>query len=351
MFLELLKGCPGNFLGKMKKLYFCLITLLIVFSLLGCTKKTDENGFCQEIKTAVDLAKKKNQDILVAVTMAGEDENSADLIENVLKTETFKNEVLSSYVVLHIDFSQSSYEKTVIKEESSKNEQKAAEKFADIMYENSKLASMLNVQVTPSFYILTKDQYYITKLEYIDGNQTYTAFKSELDSHSNEIETIHSYLNAINKEKGLAKIEAIDSLYETIDISNRAFYEDMIETVVKLDKNNESGLLSKYLLASADIKGSKCFLSGDSAGAAQAYIKICDEKALLPEHKQQAYYMGAYIMAMSGLDDYSLILSYLQKSIDANPEGQDVASIKNVYDYIVNSVAAMGLDVPVPAEQ
>lgn len=326
----------------MKKLTTLFLILLLASTFISCgNNKTDENGFFQEIDTAAALANKKNKDILVAITMADDDMYSSAVIENILKSDSFKKDILSSYAVVHMDFSQSSYEKTVVKETASKKEQKKSADYADIMQRNSQFASLLNVQSTPAFYVLSKDKYFICELEYEDGTQNYEEFKALLENQSLNIQEKHAMFEAVKKGSNLEKISAIDALYESTDMTYRFLFADLIKTVIKLDKNNESGLLSKYLLANADVEGSEFFMTGNAEGAAQVYIKLCDEPSLLPEHKQQAYYMGAYILAMSGSSDYKSILEYLQKSIEAAPESDDVASIQAVAQYIMSSIAAM----------
>ena len=328
-----------------KYLSFVFATLFLAAMIISCgNKKIDENGFFQDIDSAVSHAQKKNKDVIVAITLIGDDMYSSTVMDNILTTEAFKTDVLSDFSVLHMDFSQSSYEKTVVSEMASKDEQKKAVAYADIMQKNSQLASMLNVQSTPAFFVLSKDKYFITELDFDDTVKTYDDFAALLNSQNSIIQKKHSLIEATKKGSNLERISAIDALYDSTDVTYRFLFSDLIETVIKLDKNNESGLLSKYLLANADVKGSDFFMRGDAEGAAQTYIKVCDEPALLPEHKQQAYYMGAYILAMSGSSDYKAILDYLQKSIDAAPESENVASIMAVAQYIMNSVSALSDD-------
>lgn len=325
-----------------KYLSFVFATLFLAAMFISCgNKKTDEHGFFQDIDSAASQAQKKDKDIIVAITMTGDDMYSSSVMDNILTTEVFKNNVLSEFAVLYMDFSQSSYEKTVVNEEASKDEQKKAAAYADLMQKNSQLASLLNVQSTPAFYVLTKDKYFITELDFDDTVQTYESFAALLNSQKSVIQEKHSMVEATKKGSNLERISAIDALYDSTDVTYRFLFSDLIETVIKLDKNNESGLLSKYLLANADVKGSDFFMRGDAEGAAQTYIKVCDEPALLPEHKQQAYYMGAYILAMSGSTDYKAILEYLQKSIEAAPESENVSSIMAVAQYIMNSISAL----------
>ena len=325
-----------------KHIITALFLILTVILFAGCGKsKADENGFFQEITPAMEHASKNNKNILVVVTMSGDDLFSKDFIEQVMMTDDFKKEVMSEYAVVHMDFSQTSYEKTIVNEDSSKEVQKASEEYAELMQRNSQLASMLNIQTTPSFVLMTKEKYYITALDPMEDALDYKTFKEILDSKKSVVENINSMVADIKKSSKMDKISAIDNLFEATDVIYRTFLSELINEVVSIDKNNESGLLSKYLIAVADVKASECYMTGDVNGAANAYLEVAENTNLLPEHQQQAYYLGAYIMAMSGSTEYDTILGYLNKSIAANPDSEDAAAIQGVLTYLSDAFASM----------
>lgn len=329
----------------MKKISIALVLLLTAGLFISCGKSSaDENGIFQELNPAMEYAKKKNQDVIIAVTLNGDDEYSADVINNVMNTKAFKDEIASKYAVIHMDFSQSAYEKTVVSEDATKEAQAAAAKNAEIMQQNSLLAATLNVQATPSFYIFTKDQYYLTQLDPMDGTQSYQTFKANLDSKADLIADMHKKIDATKKGSVKDRIAAIDTFCDSVDMTYTIFYADMYEYVIENDKKNESGLLSKYLLADADARGSIFYMNGNPVAAAQAYVDVCSNPMLEAAHKQQAYYMASYILAMTDTGDYQTLLDYLQKAIDADPENPEVPSIRAIYDNIVQMVEAYGLE-------
>ena len=49
-----------------------------------------------------------------------------------------------------------------------------------------------------------------------------------------------------------------------------------------------------------------------------------------PVDSQALYFMAASTMARSGINDINAIISYLQKSIDADPENENVDNIKTI---------------------
>ena len=82
-------------------------------------------------------------------------------------------------------------------------------------------------------------------------------------------------------------------------------------------------------------------MSGDLLGATKSYVDICSNPNLEADYKQQAYYMAAYIMSMSGSSDYATILDYLNLSIKANPESESVDSINQVIEYLKSMISQM----------
>ena len=93
------------------------------------------------MEDAFSDAKKKNQNVLVIVTSNGDDELSASFVDNVINDANFKSEVSSKYTVLHMDFSEATFKKTVVNPDDDKKVQEKAEKFANLMQVNAKYAS------------------------------------------------------------------------------------------------------------------------------------------------------------------------------------------------------------------
>ena len=132
----------------MKKIIYTL-SLFFVMGLLftGCSKNSaDEKGIFYSMEDAFSAAEKKNQNVLVIVTSNGDDELSASFVDNVINDVNFTSEISSKYTVLHMDFSEATFKKTVVNPDDDKKVQEKAEKFANIMQENAKYASKLYIK-------------------------------------------------------------------------------------------------------------------------------------------------------------------------------------------------------------
>ena len=94
----------------MSKKFIAALLILFALSLfISCGKaKNDEYGCFQTMDQALKNAQKNNQEVLVIVTMQGDDDLSQSFVSDILSTKEFKNEILPSYSVILMDFSQSS---------------------------------------------------------------------------------------------------------------------------------------------------------------------------------------------------------------------------------------------------
>lgn len=317
------------------KRIFTLFLIFTAFFLVSCTKYTKDEFDCFiSVEQAKANAQKNKQEILLVVTTGTDDPLSEFFITSVLGTDTFKSTIAKNYTVLHMDFSEESYKKTVVNPEADKKTREANEKYADFMFENARIASMLNVRATPAVFIFTNDLYCITEVELEDDVNSPSELEILLTKCQPKVENVEAMINATKNGSSVEKVQAIDSLFENTPDTYKVFLSDLYAKVIELDKNNESGLLSKYLLANANAVSSSKFIEGKVNEAVDEFINICDNPSLSPDDKQQSYYMAAYVLAMSGNTEFARIVDYLQKAIDANPDSETVDGIVAFKSYV-----------------
>ena len=93
-----------------KTLKFILGALFAATLFISCGKApVDEYGCFQQMEPALKNAQKKNQDVLVMITMNGDDDYSAKFINDVVAKDDFKKEILANYSTVLMDFSQTTY--------------------------------------------------------------------------------------------------------------------------------------------------------------------------------------------------------------------------------------------------
>lgn len=290
----------------MKRPALIIISIFILF-LSGCGKaQLDEDGCFVNVEAALKNASRKKHDVLLFITMEGYDTESTSLIENVIRNDLFKSQIAGNYSVAHIDFSQ----------------------------EDTHFASLLNVSQTPVVFILSKESYVLSSFVYEPEGKNLSDFTKLLEEKSAAADGLRSLIADTKKGSSLEKISAIDRLYEATESDYRVFLSDLITSVIKLDKDNESGLLGKYIYASADANAIKAINRGESKAAVAYYVQAAENPLLEANLKQQAYYIAAYLCSITGTEDTTVISGYLQKSIDAAPESPEAPSIKRVLDVI-----------------
>jgi len=323
------------------KIKFALVLLVFSLLLVSCGKKSEvnENGCFISMDAASENAKKNKQDILLIVTTGEDDIASKAFVDNVLAAPDFKKEIASKYSTVNFDFSEASYQKTVVKEDATADEQKAAETYADLMYKNARVASMLNVQAAPAVYLFTKEKYFITEIVFDNDVANVGEFAEMVAQWSDLSTSVNEMVRATEKGTVSERVQAIDTLFEATDTGYKVFLSDLIDKVIELDKKNESGYLSKYILAKANSKASDFFLDGKTTEAVLCFVEAAKQQYVEPIHVQQLYYMAAYILAMSGSTDYKTMLEYLQSSIDAAPDSETVTGIQMFKSYIEANTA------------
>lgn len=310
---------------------------VVVFVVLPLTKnsaKTDEFGWYHDYDAAKKLASKENKSVLLLVSETGEDEDSKTLKDSILNTKEFTAAAKKDFVLVNIDVTQAEYQKTVAPENATEKEQKTADANAAKFKRNMQILSQYRTQMTPVVYIATKDGYFVSYIVYDSSITTPDAYLKMLATKNEDIKKVNDLAAAAGKGSGIEKVKAIDTLYEATDENYRDFLVDVYREVPDLDKKNESGLVSKYVLATANSDAVRLYTEGDYPGAAKIFADAAAGGKLSKDDAQQSYYTAGYLLGSVGSQDYATIIEYLQKAYDANPESEHAAAIKQAIDYV-----------------
>ena len=320
---------------KNLKLFFTttLALLTLSFSLISCGNSLlDSNGCYYDVDEAFKAAEKNNQDVMLIITIEGNDLQSEDFMNKVVRDPAFKKDIASKYAIVCMDFSQKTFEAANPAEDASESVKKAAEKKAELLQKNTKYAAMVDAKETPVVYILSKEKYLISGLFYDDENRTVDGFKAKLAEKSGSIDEMHKMIYQTKIGTSEEKVAAIDALYNATSPSYRFMLYDLLDSVKKLDPANKTGLLEQYVYEAAVAKSDLCVANGDARGAVNAYLELENEEALPAEVRQVAVYTAAYMCSSAGLEDNSVVISYLEKAIQLAPESEDVPRIHRVID-------------------
>ncbi|MBR1639521.1 MAG: hypothetical protein IJ688_09060 [Treponema sp.] len=321
-------------------LNFCFllgfVSLLCGGLLVGCARPSlDEYGCFQTLDAAITASKKSGHNIVVIATMEGDDAQSSDFMDSVVRADDF-SAVKADYSLVLMDFSRKSFDATQTSEDADKTAVKAAAEKERIMQENALSAKLLNVSLTPSFYLLTKEGCFVSELDFIDDINSPADFIKLIESQSEKLERVNALIQNTRTGSSQERLLAVNELYDSTDPVYRPFLTDFIEKGIKL-AGQDAALKSKFLIALTDARSTKDFLSGNTAEAVQGYVKLADNKKLTPQYRQQAWYMAGYLLAMSDSSQYDLIIQYFQKAIQAAPESNDAVSIQRALNEITGN--------------
>ena len=322
-----------------RKLAVSLFTSALVFA-AAPVFALGNNGFYADMDSGLAAAKKSSQSVLVFITQNGEDELSASFMETV-RSDEVQSQVASKYALVHMDFSQSAFQKTVVRDADSKEVQEEAKKAADIMQKNSRFAALINPEFTPAVYMFTAEGYYVSHLV-LKGDEKAEGFMAALKADEVKLNAIREMIAKTKVGKPLEKVSAIDALFEATQPEYRFFLIDLVNEAINLDKKNKSGLMSKYIITRTEYDAMICFYDNNASGAVNAYVKAAKEKFLSAEEKQQAYYMAALVMVKSsGPESLPMIINYLEKSLEAAPKSAVASKVKDNLDYFKDYQAKM----------
>jgi thioredoxin-related protein len=330
-----------------------LIALSMIFTACGKKATVDQYGWYHDFDDAKKVAKKQSKNILLLISMDGDDDGSKTLKKDIFDTNDFRKNVSKDFVLVNLDFSKEASEEAKAPANATDKEQKSAEKKAALLKKNMKVASMYNVQTTPAVFIVTKDGYYIAAIEYDSTVNTAAAYIKVLTGKAADIKTVTDLVKTVHKTSGIEEVKAIDKLFEATRPEYQLLLADLCRSVPELDKKNESGLVGKYVMAAAYADASGLFRDGNYVGASKIFSDAAVNKYLKAEDKMQAYYTAAYLLGSSGSTDYPKMLELLQKSYDAAPdkESDNAKQVKNTLEMVKKLAEKAVPSTEAPAEK
>ncbi|MBQ6780317.1 MAG: thioredoxin family protein [Treponema sp.] len=335
----------------MKKIGFFAAAILTAFVFTSCgTKKVDATKWLTSLTDGKIAAQQADKKIILFFSADDSDNLSETLKENLLNKDEFIAAETAKYVLVNLDFSESLYEATQVDENASSADKKAAEAAQKQLEENMNVATYYTVQMSPTFYLLSKEGYVITPLTFDDETTSIEQFDAEIASHSEEITAFEDALAKTTEGSNVDKVEAIDALYAMTDRRFAYLLTPLAKQVLKLDSKNESGLVGKFVFEIAQAEATDAALHNDVEKMVKSFETAAEHKHLDADQKQLMYYYAGYYLANTGSTDYARVRDYIQKSYDTNPESDIASEIQNlirIIDERINDVSEMNENVQI----
>lgn len=319
----------------MKKFFNVIaLALSFVFVFASCSSaKTDDSGWYNDYEAAKKIASKQNKNILLFVNSVYDIDGSQNAVKLLLETPEFVNGLKDSYVCVHFDFTDI-MNLNVIDENAKPEEKKAFEKRRAEIEKQFAVADALAIQTTPAIVLTTKEGYYITNVQFDFASDNVEGYITMVKNEADTVKEVNDMVAATKKGTNLERVNAINTLYDSQSETHRLLLSNLCREVPKLDKNNESGLLSKYLFAIANADAYAKLIKLEVAEAIKVYEKAAEDTRLEPADKQNLYYIAANILASSGTTDYEYVVKLLQNAFDADPESSYAEGLQKTIDYV-----------------
>lgn len=295
----------------MKKHIVTAIALLAL-TLAGCAKP--QTAWITDLDEAKTATEKNKKDLLIVFTGSDWNDPSKELINTVFTEEFFKKGS-KNYVLCNID---------VVQDETLMD--------PTLIEKNYGIAMSFGVQGIPFFVLQTN-----TGEIYASGatpDPTTEDFLSYLDTFSESKKTLVSLKKKISSSKGIERAKNIDAFIDVVNPAQRQDYSDLIREVPVLDADGTAGLKGEYQLQVAYLDAFTLYQAQDFIGAGDCFFNIADSENLAAGQNQEAWYMGAYMYAMSQTVENDQVILWLEKAIAADPQNEGAPGIQATIEQI-----------------
>ncbi len=317
-----------------KVMGFLLIALMVV-SFAGCSKEVGVWGTNYE--EACKKAEATETNVLVFFSNLETDPISQQLNE-LFATPKFQSKVGKYYQLVNIDFP-------------------ATEGAMDYdqMMANYEIANKFAVQAVPTVVLSTPEGYVIGC---VYGDQMFDPITEatqeiklndskvlkELASFNKNAKEVIALKKELATQEGIERLTTIDKIAGNLDTSYRYLLRDLISEIPELDPENTTGLNTKYRMNFAYEEALEEYAKGNVQKAIEIFVETAQTQGIPAIDAQEAYQTAAYLAANTGASE-ELIISYLQKAIEAMPESDAVPGIQATIDMLMaNSVPAENTD-------
>lgn len=319
----------------MKNLFKLFLSIFLIFFVFSCSNaKVNESGWYEDFEATKKIASSKNKNILLFVNSDFDVENSEKAVSLLLDSSSFVDGVKDDYVCVHFDFTKINEVMSTVTDNMSKEEKKSLEAKRALLEKQFATADSFGIQSTPAIIIAHSKGYFITDVNFDFASNNVDGYISLVKEEKETVENFEQMVSACKKGSSLEKIKAIDTLYESQAEIHRLLLADLFRSIPEMDKKNESGLVSKYLFATANCDAYKCLTKMQFSDAVNVYKKYAEDERVSASDKQNLYYLAANILSNSGNYDFELVISLLQKALEADPESSYADGLQKTIDYL-----------------
>lgn len=296
----------------MKKFCFALILFSVLF--FGCNKKKTApniiNGWYDDFDVALEVAKNENKSVLLLCYsyydgMPGFVASAQALI---LNKSDFADALSDRYVCVAFNFSPEVLQEGFVGKDGGSEKINRQFKIADSYSISNAL---------PAMVIVSEDGYYICDVPFNCDSYVVDGYISGVSSKDADVKFFNDYIDQIRNAEGIEKVTLIDALYERTPENQQLLLAPLCREILSLDEKNESGLLSKYILAVAHFDAYP-YWKDDLQKVLEVYENAAMNEKLDAYGRESIFGLCANALIIRKSDDVDKIISYFEKAVAAN---------------------------------
>ncbi|MDX1563843.1 MAG: thioredoxin family protein [Phycisphaeraceae bacterium] len=260
-------------------------------------------GWTNDWEAAKKQAAEEGKDLLIDFTGSDWCGWCIRLNKEVFDKAAFKKEAPKHFVLVELDFP---------------NRKKQS---AELKAQNQKLKNRFSIRGFPTILLADAQGRPYAKTGYKRGGE------SKYLEHLEELRTKKAKRDELFKaaegKEGLERAKALDAALSYLaEQGVKGGYSGVVDEIKKLDKDNEAGLYTKYVIPAEIDKIQSAFRKSRNADQAlEAYEKLLAEKKLPGEIQQKIYYNMA-VACDVGKKGLPMIIENLEKAQKADPDSK-----------------------------
>lgn len=323
---------------KLNRVLNLILAAALSLAAVSCSKAEWFDSY----EDAFAAAEKKDKGVILVITGCDWNAESKLFLEQVARTEEFENAFKKDFIFVNIDFSQQSFLRSNVMEDSTEEEKEESRKIIEDYESKQVIADRYAVAAFPSLYFVTKEGWYLSN---VSVNETAIPLTEEETKAADENEkkgpsvkfTPETFLASVNNDEinqkneitkkirsseGTEKARYIDQFFDMTNPMYASSIEELVRSFPTLDPNNETGFVDKYRSNIVYFDAYDELRSGRDP--ALVFEAAAQDSSYDVQTRQNFYSMAGFMVIRIGSEndsyDFDRILNYLEKAYNLDSE-------------------------------
>ena len=313
----------------MKKIKTLIALFAGVTLLSSCGSAKKMNGWYTDFEEAKKVANSKNKNIVLFVSSLYDGTGTEDGVSLLIDTPEFTKAVQDDFVCVYFDFNKIPEILGQSTDSLTGSELKKLEKKQDALRKQLRIADLYGVMDTPCALIVSKQGYFITKIDFDYLDTSVSGYKDFLYMEIGTVQDFEENLAKTKKGTLAERMDMYDTILSTTDERLQPSLAGLCREAVELDKKNETGLVGKFIMTLASVEAFDALNNRKFDEASKVYQKYAADERVSADEKQVLLFYAAQVYTSSGMVNHREIKRLLTESLEADPESQYASDIES----------------------